>query len=334
MKINKLFTTIDAHTGGEPLRIIQSGLPPLKGDTMLEKRSHFREMYDHIRRVLMFEPRGHHGMYGCVITEPVSPKAHFGVLFMHNEGFSSMCGHGIIAIVKVAIETGYLQVNGDRPQVVIDSPAGKIIAYAHMEGDEVKSVSFENVPSFVWASGVSLQVNGLELTVDIAYGGAFYAIVHAKDVGLEVDIQQLAALQDWGRAIKERIEETMDVFHPLEPKLRDIYGVIFSDEPRQTGSDLRNVTIFADQQVDRSPCGTGTAARIAALYHHGLLEAGASFVHEGIVGSQFVGKVIGTTQVGPYNAVIPLIEGKAFITGLHQFVVDPTDPLADGFLLG
>ncbi|MGD8191489.1 proline racemase family protein [Brevibacillus ginsengisoli] len=333
MKVNKLITTIDAHTGGEPLRIITGGLPPLQGETILDRREYFRKELDHIRQVLMFEPRGHHGMYGCVMTPPVSPDADFGVLFMHNEGFSTMCGHGIIAIVKVAIETGYLQVKGERPRIVIDSPAGKIIAYAQMDGDEVASVAFENVPSFVMHSNLSLEVNGREVVVDIAFGGAFYAIVQAEDLGLQVEISQLPALQEWGRAIKERIEEQMDVHHPLEPKLKGIYGVIFSDKPREAGSDLRNVTIFADQQIDRSPCGTGTAARIAALHHHGLLEEGAQFVHEGIVGSQFVAKVIGTTQAGPYDAVIPLIEGTAYITGMHHFVVDPTDPLASGFLL-
>ncbi|NGQ97437.1 proline racemase family protein [Brevibacillus sp. SYP-B805] len=336
MKVTKLYTTIDAHTGGEPLRIITGGLPPLKGETMLERRAYFGEHLDHIRRVLMHEPRGHHGMYGCVITPPVSPDADFGVLFMHNEGLSTMCGHGIIAVVKAALETGYLprKGQGEQERVVIDSPAGKIIAHARMAGDEVKAVSFLNVPSFLFASDVELTVDGVALSVDIAFGGAFYAIAEARDLGLRVEIAQLPALQRWGAAIKREIESRMEVRHPLEPELHGIYGVIFSDTPQKASSHLRNVTIFADRQIDRSPCGTGTAARVAALYRRGLLDVGEPFVHEGITGSQFVGRVTGTTRVGAYDAVIPSIEGRAFLTGLHQFVVDPTDPLADGFLLG
>lgn len=333
MHINQLFTTIEAHTGGEPLRIITGGIPPLAGETILEKRRYIREELDHIRRVLMYEPRGHHGMYGCVMTEPVSPDAAFGVLFMHNEGYSTMCGHGIIAVVTAAIETGILRLEGPNERIVIDSPAGRIIAHATVKESLVHSVSFENVPSFVLAHDVPIEWGGRNFSVDISFGGAFYAVVQAEDIGVQVEMEQLAELQEWGRRIKEQIEAKMEVVHPLEPELKGIYGVIISDKPRVEGSDLRNVTIFADKQVDRSPCGTGTAARVATLHARGKLALGESFVHEGIVGSQFIGKVVATTQVGSYPAVIPSIEGKAFITGLHQFVVDPTDPLKDGFLL-
>jgi proline racemase len=334
MKIKQLYTTIDAHAGGEPLRIVTGGIPPLKGDTILEKRAYFREHFDRIRRVLMHEPRGHHGMYGCIMTPPVSPDADFGVLFMHNEGLSTMCGHGIIAVVTAAIETGYVQAQEERQRVVIDSPAGKIIAHAVCKGAEVKAVSFENVPSFVYAKDVPVSLDGREFSVDIAFGGAFYAVVEAKDLGVSAEIEQLAALQRWGKAIKEQVEARVTVRHPLEPELAGIYGVIISDEPKKTGSHLRNVTVFADEQIDRSPCGTGTAARMAVLHQRGLLAIGERFVHEGIVGSQFIGTVIGTTKVGQFDAVLPTIEGKAFLTGLHQFVVDPTDPLGGGFLLG
>ncbi|ATF15110.1 proline racemase [Brevibacillus sp. HB1.2] len=333
MHINQLFTTVEAHTGGEPLRIITGGIPPLAGKTILEKRRYFREKLDYIRRILMYEPRGHHGMYGCVMTEPVSPDAAFGVLFMHNEGYSTMCGHGIIAVVTAAIETGILRLEDPTERIVIDSPAGRIIAHANAEESLVHSVSFENVPSFVLAQDVPVEWEGRTFSVDISFGGAFYAVVQAEDIGVQVEIEQLAELQEWGKRIKEQIEAKMEVVHPLEPELKGIYGVIISDKPRVKGSDLRNVTIFADKQIDRSPCGTGTAARVATLHARGKLSAGESFVHEGIVGSQFIGKVVATTQVGSYPAVIPSIEGTAFITGLHQFVVDPTDPLKDGFLL-
>ncbi|UFJ39554.1 proline racemase family protein [Brevibacillus humidisoli] len=333
MKINKLFTTIDTHTGGEPLRIITSGIPPLPGSTIMERRAYFREHLDHLRQVLMYEPRGHHGMYGCVITPPVQEDSDFGVLFMHNEGFSTMCGHGVIAVVKVVLETGYLQLQDPARPIVIDSPAGKIIARATWTGGEVTSVSFENVPSFVYAQDLELECEGRRFAVDVAFGGAFYAIVQAKDLEVKVEIDQLPALQKWGRMIKEQVEAKLDVVHPEEQELQGIYGVIISDQPQRADSDLRNVTIFADAQIDRSPCGTGTAARLVALHQRGMLPVGKRFVHEGIVGSQFVAEVLSTTQVAQFPAIVPRIEGRAFVTGLHQFVVDPTDPLAEGFLL-
>lgn len=334
MNINRLYTTIDAHAGGEPLRIITGGIPPLRGETMLAQIAYLREHADHVRRVLLHEPRGHHGMYGCVVVPPVNPGADFGVLFLHNEGYSSMCGHGIIAAVTALVETGYMPVREATPRIVIDSPAGTIIARARLKGGEVESVSFENVPSFAYALDVQLAIDGVSFPVDIAFGGAFYAIVEANALGVRAEIDQLAALQTWGRAIKEQIESKMQIQHPFEPQLQGIYGVIVTDEAQKQGSHSRNVTIFADRQIDRSPCGTGTAARLAVLYHRGQIANGEAFVHEGIVGSQFTGTVIGTTKVGAYEAVIPTIEGRAFITGLHQFVSAPDDPLAGGFLLG
>lgn len=333
MELKQLLTTIDTHVAGEPLRIITSGIPQIKGSTILEKRAYFREHLDHIRKVLMYEPRGHHGMYGCILTSPVSTDADFGVLFMHNDGLSTMCGHGIIGSVTAAIETGLLPNLDDDLPIVIDSPAGKVTAYAKCRGTQVKSVSFDNVPSFVLAQDVEVNVQEAKFHVDVAYGGAFYAIVHASDIGLSAEISQLSRLQRWGRLIKRHIEGKMEIVHPLEKELKGIYGVIFSDHPQKENSDLRNVTIFADEQVDRSPCGTGTSARMATLFQRGKLEIGDLFVHEGIVGGQFVGKIIGTTTVGKYPAIIPSIGGRAFITGLHQFMVDPTDPLAEGFLL-
>lgn len=333
MELKQLFTTIDTHVAGEPLRMITGGVPHIKGHTILEKRAYFREHFDHIRRVLMYEPRGHHGMYGCIFTPPVSEDADFGILFMHNEGLSTMCGHGIICSVTAAIETGLCDVPDEGRPIVIDSPAGKVAAYAQCRGTQVESVSFENVPSFVLAQDVHVHVQGMSFKVDIAYGGAFYAIVNASDIGLRTEISQLSQLKKWGSLIKHYIEGEMKVVHPLEKELHGIYGVIFSDNPHKESSDLRNVTIFADEQVDRSPCGTGTSARMAALFQRQSLAVGDTFVHEGIVGGQFVGKILGTTTVDRYPAIVPRISGRAFITGIHQFVVDPTDPLAEGFLL-
>ncbi|MDA1570827.1 proline racemase family protein, partial [Bacillus cereus] len=229
---------------------------------------------DHLREVLMYEPRGHHGMYGCIITPPASAHADFGVLFMHNEGWSTMCGHGIIAVITVGIETGMFET---KQKFIIDSPAGEVIAYATYRGSEVDSVSFENVPSFVYKKDVPIQIDSYEFQVDIAFGGAFYAVVDSKEFGLKVDFKDLAAIQTWGGKIKRYIESQMEVKHPLEEGLKGIYGVIFSDEPKGEGATLRNVTIFADGQVDRSPCGTGTSARIATLFEKGILQKGEIF---------------------------------------------------------
>ncbi|MGG0276956.1 proline racemase family protein [Bacillus rhizoplanae] len=333
MNISKMYTTIDAHVAGEPLRIITGGLPVIKGKTQLERRAYCMEHLDHLREVLMYEPRGHHGMYGCIITPPTSPHADFGVLFMHNEGWSTMCGHGIVAVITVGIETGMFEVTGEEQKFIIDSPAGEVIAYAKYSGNQVESVTFENVPSFVYKKDVPVKIDGYEFQVDIAFGGAFYAVVDGKELGLKVNFKDLSAIQTWGGKIKHYIESQMEVKHPLEEDLKGIYGVIFSDEPNGKDATLRNVTIFADGQVDRSPCGTGTSARLATLVENGVLQEGGSFVHECITDGQFVGEVLSSTKVGEYQAIIPKVTGQAFITGFHQFVMDPRDPLKQGFLL-
>lgn len=333
MIINQMYSTIDVHVAGEPLRIITDGLPEIKGETQLERRSYCMEHLDEIRKVLMFEPRGHHGMYGCIITPPASPNADFGVLFMHNEGWSTMCGHGIVAVITMGIETGRLKVTEENQKFIIDSPAGQVIAYAKYNGNRVESVSFENVPSFVLEKDVSVRIEGHKFNVDIAFGGAFYVVVNSRDLGLKVNKKDLPEIQKWGTKIKRYIEEKIDVVHPFEKGLHGVYGVIFSDDPVSGEADLRNVTIFADEQVDRSPCGTGTCARLATLHSHGKLGERGSFVHESITDGQFTGEILSFTKVGPYDAVIPKVTGNAFITGFHQFVVDPNDYLPKGFLL-
>ncbi|WP_066386269.1 proline racemase family protein [Neobacillus mesonae] len=334
MNFKKMYTTVDMHVYGEPLRIITGGLPEIKGRTQLERRGYCMEHLDHLREVLMYEPRGHHGMYGCIITPPASPQADFGVLFMHNEGWSTMCGHGIVAVVTYGIETGAFELSGGKEKFIIDSPAGEVIAYAKYNGNQVESVSFENVPSFVFKKNLPVKIDNHEFQVDIAFGGAFYAVVNSQAFGLKVNFTDLPKIQAWGKKIKQFIESNMDVKHPLEHGLKGIYGVIFSDDPKEKDADLRNVTIFADEQVDRSPCGTGTSARLATLVENSVLKEGGSFVHECITDGQFIGEVLSKTKVAEYDAIVPKVTGQAFITGFHQFVVDPRDPLKQGFLLG
>ena len=341
--------TIDAHAAGEPLRLIVDGFPSPRGKTMLAKREWVKAHADDLRRALMLEPRGHADMYGALLTEPVSPGSHAGILFMHNEGYSTMCGHGIVAVTTIALERGLIVPGGDGATIVYDSPAGTIRARAKLEPaagetraepsdkDEregrsrVESVSFLNVPSFVFEGGLTVKIGTRQLRADVAFGGAFYAIVDCEAVGLPIDAAHLAELRRAGMEIKHAIEATLNVAHPLEPGLKGIYGTIFTGPPTDEGADLRNVTIFADAEVDRSPCGTGTAAVMAVVDAMGLLGPDRPFVHESLIGTRFTGRIASRTAVGDYAAIVPEIEGSAWITGEHTFIIDDDDPLKSGF---
>lgn len=327
-------TTVDAHTEGEPLRIITKGFPALEGDTILKKRQYAKENYDHLRTTLMWEPRGHADMYGCIITPPVTKEANFGALFLHNEGYSTMCGHGIIAVTKVLLETGMMPIEAPRTMLKIDTPAGLVTAFARIENGKVSSVYFYNVPSFVVELDAIIDVPELgRLRYDLAFGGAFYAFINAADVGLSCNPENVGALIEKGRAIKRAIMKNRTVQHPFEMDLNFLYGTIFIDSPQSTNADSRNVCIFAEGEVDRSPTGTGVSARMAIHYARGEIGIGEAMVIESIIGSKFIASVKEVTRFGDYTAVIPEVEGKAYITGRHEFVIDPDDPLKDGFLL-
>ena len=329
--------TIDAHAAGEPLRLIVDGFPSPRGNTMLEKREWARRHADHLRRALMLEPRGHADMYGAVLTEATKPGSHAGLLFMHNEGYSTMCGHGIIAVTTIALERGLLMPGGDGTSVVYDSPAGTIRAKATLAGTgtprRVESVAFLNVPSFVLQGGLRVRLASRVVQADVAFGGAFFAIVDSEAVGLPIDAAHLSELRRAGMEIKRAIEGSHAIVHPLEAKLQGIYGTIFTGPPRSGMADLRNVTIFADAEVDRSPCGTGTAAVMAVVDAMGLLSGDKPFVHESLIGTMFTGRVATRTAVGETPAIVPELEGAAWITGEHTFIVDERDPLKDGFRL-
>jgi trans-L-3-hydroxyproline dehydratase len=299
-------------------------------------------------------------MYGAILTEPVAPGSHAGVLFMHNEGYSTMCGHGIVAVTTIALERGLIVAGGDAAAIVYDSPAGTIRARARrMVGAaentgggadrrsgvggsatsrsaagaavRVESVAFVNVPSFVLHPGLVVKLGPRSIRADVAFGGAFYAIVDSEAAGLAIDAAHLPELRRVGMEIKHAIEATHSVVHPLDAGLRGIYGTIFTGPPSSDAADLRNVTIFADAEVDRSPCGTGTAAVMAVVDAMGLLADDRPFVHESLIGTRFFGRVAGRTGVGDHDAIVPEIEGSAWITGEHTFLIDDTDPLKDGF---
>lgn len=326
--------TVDAHAAGEPLRVIVAGFPELLGDTMLARRRDARARLDDLRTALMWEPRGHADMYGCILTPPVSPDADFGILFTHNEGYSTMCGHGIIAVATVVLETGILPAQAPVTSLRIDTPAGPVTAHARVEAGRVVEVAFRNVPAFVLALDAVTDVPGLgPIRYDLAFGGAFYAFVDAAAHGIVCDAGNVRDLIAAGMAIKHAVMTAHPIHHPAEPDLGFLYGTIFVAPAAAPDVHSRNVCIFADGEVDRSPTGTGVSGRVAIHHARGELALEEAITIESIIGTRFRGSVVETTRVASHQAVIPEVAGRAFITGRHEFLLDPRDPLRHGFLL-
>jgi trans-L-3-hydroxyproline dehydratase len=334
----RVITTLDAHAAGEPLRIVTGGYPVLVGDTILERRRYAKEHFDDLRRALMWEPRGHTDMYGCILTSPVSPEADFGVLFLHNEGYSTMCGHGVIALVTALLETGAFLASGAKTPVNLDTPAGLVRAVAQVEaGVHVERVSFRNVPSFVYAPDLELDVAPYgRLKVDVVYGGAFYAYLDAAQVGLDVRPEQTRELVVAGEAIKRAVNAALTIRHPDAEDLGFLYGTILTGPPEDASHTTRNICVFANAEVDRSPTGTGVSGHVALLSARGELREGEEITVESILGAQsvFAGRIAERGRVGPHAAVTPEVSGTAFITGRHEFMLDPRDTLGAGFVLG
>lgn len=326
-------TTIDVHAAGEPLRVVTGGFPEIRGETILEKRRYFRENLDDIRTGLLWEPRGHADMYGAIITEPVTPDGDFGVLFMHNEGYSTMCGHGIIALAKAVLDTGMIVKDGNQPVLKIDTPAGRVTATAQRTNGEVKDVSFLNVPSFVYKLDQRIEVPGVgPVRYDVAFGGAFYAFCSADDLGIELEARNFNRLIDAGRRVKNAVADSLEIKHPLEEDLGFLYGTIFIGPPQESTHHSRNVCIFAEGEVDRSPTGTGVSGRAAIHQMRNELIPGVPITIESILGTCFRVRVVETTQFGPYPAVVPEVSGRAHIVGQSKFFFDPADPLGKGFI--
>lgn len=326
---------IDMHTGGEPLRIIVDGFPEPKGNNVLEYRSNVKEEYDHLRKALMWEPRGHADMYGCLLLPPNDEGADFGILFMHNEGYSTMCGHATIAIGKLAVEMGWIEVEEPITRVVIDAPCGRLHVEVEVHNEKVGNIRFRNVPSFAVALDALVVVDGLgTVTYDLAYGGAFYAYVNSEQLGVELVPENYRRLIQMGMDIKRAIMDSdQPVEHPVEKDLSFLYGTIFIGGPVSEGIDSRNVCIFADGEVDRCPTGSGVSGRMAIHEARGELKAGEWMTIESITGSVFRSRYLEKTTYGPYEAVIPQVEGTAHITGAATFVIDPEDPMKHGFFL-
>ena len=325
-------SSIEMHTGGEPLRVLVSGLPPIEGSTVLEKRRYFRDHYDHIRKRTMWEPRGHADMYGAVVTS--SRDADLDVFFLHNEGYSTMCGHAVIALIKLAIETGLVRKSGNNPELTINVPAGKIHARAVVNDGKVSEASFRNVPSFLYLRDGEVTVPGIgTVQFDVAYGGAFYAVVDASRLELKLTSADLHKLIDCGRGIKQAVMQNYAITHPFEADLSFLYGTIFTGAALNPGHHSRNVCIFADGEVDRSATGSGVSARAALHHAKGELRPHESITIESIIGSTMNVQVVELCKFGPYDAVVPEVSGTASIIGRSDFYFDPDDELGDGFLL-
>jgi proline racemase len=331
-------TTTDYHTAGEPFRIVVEAAVPVAGGSVAERRALAIEdpAVQELRAVLCSEPRGHADMYGGFVVPPDDDDADLGVVFWHKDGFSTACGHGTIALGTWAVDTGRVSAPGTGPvDVVIDVPSGRVTARVHRVDSRVVAVDFVNVPSWVVAREVPVSTSRGELQVVVAYGGAIFATLPAADVGLAVIPDHLGDLIALGREIKWALNDSEHAVHPTDHRQNGIYGTIWFDELGDAEGEVRqrNVTVFADGEVDRSPCGSGTCARLAVLADDGQLRAGGTLRHESIVGSTFTGTVLNTVTVDGRPAIVPQVTGTAYRTGEHVFCIDPHDPLLPGFVL-
>jgi len=328
-------TVVDMHTGGEPLRIITGGYPDLPAGTILEKRAYVRDNLDHLRKILMFEPRGHADMYGALLVEPDLPGADLAVLFMHNEGYSTMCGHAIVALGRYAVDQGLVSPATDVTIVNIECPCGLVRAEVTMRDGKAADAAFESVPSFLFARDKTMTLGSWgKVSYDIAYGGAFYALADARQFGLKFGRDPVAAFVDAADALTRALQASVRLSHPDADDLAFLYGTILTDG-RDTYSKepTRNICVFADRQVDRSPTGSGVTARLAAMHARGQIGLGQERVFSSFIGSRFSGSVASVTTAGPHAAITARVSGRAFYSGKAEFIVEDEDPLADGFLV-
>jgi proline racemase len=338
--MRQVLKTIDAHVAGEPLRLVVDGAPRPAGKTMAQKRDWMKRHADQLRRALVLEPRGHRDMCAAMLTEPVAPGSDAGVIFLQNDGYPAISGHGVIAVTTIALQSGLLfsqEMSGPESHVAFDTAAGTVHALARLQarGDNhaVDSVLFTNVPSFVTSGGHPVRLGPRELRVDIAFGGMFFAIADTEAIGIPLMTSRLPELRRLGVEIRTSINAAGEIAHPVDGDLSGVAGVIFTGPPQDPEAHLRNVTVFGDGAVDRSPCATGTSAVMAVLDAMGLLQDDQAFVHESIIGTLHRGRVARRTQVGEYPAIVTEIEGTAWMTGEHTFFIDDEDPLKEGFVV-
>lgn len=327
-----LISAIDTHTAGEPNRIVVSGIPPIVGATMADKKRYMRERLDHVRTLLMHEPRGHRDMFGAILTPPTSPRSQYGLLFMDNAGYLDMCGHGAISVATALLETGMLPVTSPETVVIFDTPAGVVESRARVREQRVVDVSVANVPSFLYAKEVVLELPELgRITIDVAFGGNFFALIPARALGVAVHLDNVGKLVRLGMLVKMAVNDKLQVRHPSEPHIASVELTEIYDQPDPARPFARSVIIFGNGQLDRSPCGTGISAAMAMHYAKGALPLGVEFTNESIIGTQFRGTLRKEVRLSGIVAVEPVFRGAAYLTGIQQFVVDPLDPVKYGF---
>jgi proline racemase len=334
MRARRVFSAVDSHTEGMPTRVITGGLQPLPGATMLDRKQFFEAELDHLRLLLMREPRGHGAMSGAFLQPPTRPDADWGVLFIEVSGLLPMCGHGTIGVATVLVETGMVEVTEPQTRIRLDTPAGLVEARVDVHEGRAVGVTIRNVPSFLLAREREVEVPGIgRVTYDMAFGGNFYAILPAASVGLAAEPSAAARLIESGLAIMTAIEAAERPVHPLDERLAGCRHVVFH-QPGRDGADARAATAIHPGWLDRSPCGTGTSARLAQLHARGEVDPGRSFVNESVLGTRFTGRIVATTDVGGRPAIVPEISGRAWVTGMGHYLLDPDDPFPAGFALG
>jgi proline racemase len=328
-------TVVDMHTGGEPVRIVTSGYPPIPQGTILEKRAWVRANLDHLRKLLIFEPRGHYDMYGALLVEPDLPGADLAVLFMHNEGYSTMCGHAVIALGRYAVDHGMVAAVGPVTTVNIECPCGLVVASVEVVNGRAGAVSFESVPAFMLAGDQSTKLDRYgEIAFDMAYGGAFYALADCRQFGLAFGSSRARDFVDAATALTEKLKAEFPLSHPDHDDLAFLYGSILTDgDDVFSAHPTKNVCVFAEAEIDRSPTGSGVTARLAAMHAKGQIAVGQTRVFESIVGSRFTGAVARTTRIGEHNAVIARVGGRAYYSGTAEFWAEDGDELGQGFLV-
>lgn len=341
MKIARLISAIDSHTAGENARVVIGGIPHIPGETMVEKMGYFKEKMKDLRTALLYEPRGWSAMWSCILTAPTIKDADLGIIFMGAPGGGAvppMCGHLTIAATTVVVETGIVKATEPITTVKWDTAAGLVTAKAEVKDGRVLGVTMRNVPSFLYKKDVPIEVPGLgKITVDISYAGAFMVMASAKSLGVRVRPENASQILDIGERVTDAANDQIEVSHPEKPHIKEIVQTRIHDDPLNPAANSKNAVVCCHgpgfKAIDRSPCGTGTCAEMAQLYARGKLKLNQEFVSESIVGSLFKGRLIDETRVGNHRAVIPEVTGNAYITGIHQIVIDPDDPLKHGFLL-
>jgi proline racemase len=330
---NEIFSTIDAHVAGQPLRLITFGVPRIAAAPIRDQIAEFQEKYDHIRRWLLAEPRGYAGLTGAVLFPSLDRETDYGVVFMSAAGYKRISGHSLIALATILIDTGTVPVNGPDTRITFDTFSGPIQARASIDQGRVRGVRFRNVPSFRLHKDIEVIVQDRRVLVDIAYGGNWYAIARADDLDVSLDPASSKHLSELGIAISHEVGNRFDLIHPVDPALSGIFGTVFVGAPHSEDSNSRNVTVYLDGLIDRSPCATGMAATMASLAADGKLDVSQPFVAESIIDTYLTGRIVNNTTVGEYPGIIAEIAGRGQVTGTHTFYVDPTDALANGFVL-